>query len=115
MGGALLVAGDAAYKQFGCCTSRCNYSPPPCCATQPTPSSDCCSTKQPECCEAPSACCLLTAKSAAKISECCNATYTYCTRTETINVGCCCEVVDGRFRCLLTGEISDECCCVPIE
>ena len=35
--------------------------------------------------------------------------------TGEVYEGCCCEVVNGGFRCLITGIVSDECCCIPLE
>ena len=120
MSGALWVAGDAAYQQFGCCRQRseCN-TPSPCCTSTPAKSEECCPGGGSDCCAPPSACCLLTAKARANAAQqtgaCCEATFVYCTRTDSIYVGCCCEVVNGEHRCLITGETSKECCCIPIE
>jgi hypothetical protein len=112
LAGALWVAGDAAYKHFGCCDvgADCCSEPSACClvsAKQPT--SDCCSTAKPvsECCAVKT--------SASAPQPCCDAAFTYCTRTDTIYEGCCCEVVNGQYRCLITGIVSDECCCIPLN
>jgi len=58
LAGALWVAGDAAYKQIGCCNHRsgCN-APPPCCTLpQSTGTGDCCQP-QSECCNPDHQCC----------------------------------------------------------
>ena len=38
----------------------------------------------------------------------------YCPLTDTINVECCCKVIDGKWVCQVTGIVSDECCCIPV-
>jgi hypothetical protein len=58
MSGALWVAGDAAYKQFGCCNQRsaCN-APPSCCTITRTPSTGDCCAPESDCCEPARECC----------------------------------------------------------
>jgi hypothetical protein len=115
--GALWVGGDAAYKHFGCCQSDIESSgaPSACCLVKTkAPKSDCCSTGS-ECCQPISECCLAVKTNTTAAQPCCNAAYSYCLRTDTIVEGCCCEIVNGQYRCLLTGEVSDECCCIPID
>jgi hypothetical protein len=116
--GALWVAGDAAYQKFDCCTqgSDCCNPPRECCvlATKQK-ASDCCS-RGSDCCN-PSRECCLAAKSSSKAqtTSCCQSTYVYCTLTDEIYEGCCCEIVNGRHRCLVTGTVSDVCCCIPLN
>jgi hypothetical protein len=115
LSGALWVAGDAAYRQFGCChlNDTCPLSGGCCHETPTQPSGDCCSQGASRadllksCCE--------NGATAAKADACCDAAISFCTRTGEFYQGCCCEVVNGQYRCLLTGEISDECCCIPVE
>ena len=109
MAGALYVAGDAAYQKFGCCPTPASGS---CGSITSTDESDCCASSSSCCSAAKSSCCTTTVKAAV----CCDAEYTYCTRTGQVYEGCCCEVVGpGLYRCLITGEVSEECCCVPIQ
>lgn len=120
--GALVVAGDAAYQKIGCCFhgSECCDPASECClnSANPTSTGNCCSTQEtPSCCSSVSrsalakkSCC-----SEANPAPCCDAAFTYCTRTGLIYEGCCCEVVNGQYHCLITGIVSDECCCVPID
>ncbi len=89
--GALVVAFDASVTSIGqsAPTERTAAVQKSCCAEQ----SSCCVAHEP----------------------CCDAAYTYCTRTGQVYEGCCCEIVDGLYRCLVTGQISEECCCIPVE
>jgi hypothetical protein len=104
--GALWVAGDSLYREFGSCDGTSG------CASRVRQAPDCCSSTSGGCCEVTrSMCC---SQSAASTSNCCDSVYTYCTRTGEVNLGSCCEVVDGRYRCRTSGEMLDECCCVPI-
>ena len=124
--GALVVAGDATYQRVGCCFPGADCCPfssccfgvaqqkSNCCSTQST-RSDCCaapsrSTAQSSCCAQEKNCC-----SATTTSPCCDAAFVYCTRTGEIYLGCCCEIVNGQYRCLITGAVSDECCCIPLD
>ena len=100
MTGALWVAGDSLYREFGTCSHGCRAQ------------------RTPENCSTGSSCCEVTRSSCcaqAATSQCGNSHFSYCTRTDQIVEGNCCEAVDGRFRCLITGEVSDECCCVPVR
>lgn len=118
MTGALWVAGDAAYQKLDCCFLGLD-----CCQ----PQRECCfratSTKESNCClsgsdrgkPAPACCAALKSDCCATKSSCCEATYVYCTRTEEVYEGCCCEIVNGQHRCLVTGIVSDECCCIPLD
>jgi hypothetical protein len=117
--GSLWVGGDAAYKHFGCCQEGLESSSAPsacCLVNAKAPKADCCSTGS-ECCQPVSECCLaVKAKvSTAAPQPCCDAEFTFCTRTGVIYEGCCCEVVNGQYRCLITGDVSDECCCIPLN
>lgn len=113
LAGALWVAGDAAYQRLDCCRPGANCCSPAreCCELTSSSSSNCCSTA--------SRASLLAGKhdccSSATTAPCCNATINYCTRIDQIVSGCCCEFVDGQYRCLITGEVSSECCCIPLE
>ncbi|MBM3994205.1 MAG: hypothetical protein FJ303_08640 [Planctomycetes bacterium] len=115
--GAVWVAGDAAYERLGCCHSQseCGELRPTCGSTSQV-RRDCCSAaknKASDCCSKRSDCC--SAGANAKGRPCCDAAYTYCTQTGDVYEGCCCEVVNGRFLCLITGIVSDECCCIPLK
>ena len=101
--GALWVAGDSLYREFGSCHRSSG-----CAARVQTP---------PDCCSTGGSCCEVTRNSilaTAAVNPGCNSVLAYCTRTDQIVEGCCSEVIDGQFRCRLTGEIRDVCCCVPI-
>jgi hypothetical protein len=103
MTGALWVAGDSLYREFSTCGQQSG------CSSRAQRTIDCCSTST-GCCEVTrSSCCSKTA-----VGACCDSPLTFCTRTGEVYEGCCCEVVNGQYRCLITGETSDECCCVPI-
>src|SRR5947209_5262738 len=94
LSGALWMAGDAAYQNFGCCSgsSECCYPPRECCFGATTPTAhNCCTEAKANCC-------------AQEGTSCCDASIVYCTRTDEFYEGCCCEIVDGRHLCLVTGE-----------
>jgi hypothetical protein len=100
MSGALWVAGDSLYREFGCCAKsrQCELI---------SPTSDCCSEGSSDCClVSRSACCAVAHAPAWQ------AMYVYCDQTEQVHF---CEVTDGEYRCLTTGEILPSCCCTPLE
>ncbi len=120
MTGALWVAGDAAYQRLGNCSTKCGTLPRECCYSASTDDTDdCCSTGS-ECCVPSRECCLTAAKKtstccAGEGQACCDALFVYCTISGEVSVGCCCEVVDGERRCLVTGTAATPGCCIPIE
>ena len=95
LAGALLVTGDATIKGY---LASSSYSK---CVVSSLPVQQSCCAKQAPCCQ--------------QEKPCCATAYSYCTRTGEVYEGCCCEIVDGLYRCLITGEVSDECCCIPLE
>ncbi len=118
MTGALWVAGDAAIQQFGC-SFRCPFSSQGtggCCvlATKPK-AGDCCSSGSDWCTPARECCVGAKVSGSAASASCCTTAFSFCTRTGEVYEGCCCEIVNGQYRCLLTGAVSAECCCIPIE
>jgi hypothetical protein len=92
--GALWVAHDSLHREFGCHSHRC---------PQISASSECCSTGVDCCGVSRSACCAQASR---------EPLFVYCASTQEVHFV---ERVDGKFRCMATGALLDECCCTPVD